>query len=204
MRKQALSLDDLNIVISHFQLNPSHDDLLFVSMLLTGFFALMRLGKLAFPDNHHLRNWQKVSRRSTISFNNIQYLFHLPCHKANRFFEGSIIIVRKMQYCHDPLHYFCAYISSHDCLFPYASPLWLTSSASVPTRVFFTRCLHLFFDHSVARQFMRAGGATSLAKHGVSPVLIQAMGWWSSEAFKIYVRKHPVVLHSLLFGAVHD
>ena len=55
-RKRPLSLDDLQIVLSHFQLNPSHDDLLFISMLLTGFFALMRLGELSFPDNRRLRN----------------------------------------------------------------------------------------------------------------------------------------------------
>ncbi|KJA20154.1 hypothetical protein HYPSUDRAFT_43523 [Hypholoma sublateritium FD-334 SS-4] len=48
---------------------------------------------------------------------------------------------------------------------------------------------------------MRAGGATSLAEHAVSPTLIQAMGRWSSEAFQIYVRKHPVLLHALLFGS---
>lgn len=51
---------------------------------------------------------------------------------------------------------------------------------------------------------MQAGGATSLAEHGVAPPLIQAMGRWSSETFKIYVRKHPVILHSLLFGPQHN
>ncbi|KJA29285.1 hypothetical protein HYPSUDRAFT_1076184, partial [Hypholoma sublateritium FD-334 SS-4] len=128
-RKRPLSLDDLQIVLSHFHQNPSHDDLLFISMLLTGFFALMRLGELTFADNPRLRNWRKVSRRSTVTFNDIQYSFHLPSHKADR--------------------------------------------------------------------------ATSLAEHAVSPTLIQAMGRWSSEAFKIYVRKHPVLLHALLFGADH-
>ena len=139
-----------------------------------------------------------------MSFDDVQYSFHLPSHKADRFFEGSIIIVRKLQYRHDPLHHFRAYLASRDHLFPYASPLWLTSSAVVPTRGFFIRRLHLFFDRGVAGQSMRAGGATSLAEHTVSPTLIQAMGRWSSEAFKIYVRKHPVLLHALIFGADHN
>lgn len=41
------------------------------------------------------------------------------------------------------------------------------------------------------REGINRGGAISLAEHAVSPTLIQAMGRWSSEAFKIYVRKHP-------------
>ena len=92
-RKRPLTLDDLQIVINHYSMNPSHDDLLFIAMLLTGFFALLRLGELSFPDNPRLRNWRKISRRSTVSVNGLQYSFHLPSHKADRFFEGSLIIV---------------------------------------------------------------------------------------------------------------
>jgi hypothetical protein len=47
---------------------------------------------------------------------------------------------------------------------------------------------------------MRSGGATSLAESGVNPSHIQAIGRWTSEAFQVYIRKNPVVLHALLFG----
>jgi len=40
-RKRALTLDDLGCVILHYSLSTLHEDLLFVTMLLTGFFALM-------------------------------------------------------------------------------------------------------------------------------------------------------------------
>ena len=39
-----------------------------------------------------------------------------------------------------------------------------------------------------------------LADLGVSPNIIQAAGCWSSEAFRIYIRKNPFLLHNLLFA----
>jgi hypothetical protein len=39
--KRPLSMDDLHLVVSHYSGSQSHDNLLFVSQLLTGFFALM-------------------------------------------------------------------------------------------------------------------------------------------------------------------
>ena len=61
-RKRALSVSDLSTVVNHYQNTPpSHDNLLFVSMLLTGFFSLMRLGEMAFPDDKQIQDWRKVS-----------------------------------------------------------------------------------------------------------------------------------------------
>jgi len=59
-RKQPLSIADLCNVINHYQV-PSHDDLLFLAMLLTGFCALMRLGELSFPNDTSIRDWRKVT-----------------------------------------------------------------------------------------------------------------------------------------------
>ena len=39
----------------------------------------------------------------------------------------------------------------------------------------------------------RAGGATYYAGLGLSSEIIQALGRWSSEAFKIYIRDNPTV-----------
>ncbi|KIY49598.1 hypothetical protein FISHEDRAFT_41734 [Fistulina hepatica ATCC 64428] len=35
-------------------------------------------------------------------------------------------------------------------------------------------------------------------KLGVDPAIIQAIGRWSSDAFKVYIRTHPVILASIL------
>ena len=47
--------DDLQKVIDDLDHSTLHNDLLFKTMLLTGFFALMRLGNLTFPDEFRLQ-----------------------------------------------------------------------------------------------------------------------------------------------------
>jgi hypothetical protein len=201
-RKRALTLADLSKVLSDLSSSSLHDDLLFKSMLLTGFFALMRLGELTFPNTVSLRNWRKISKRSSVTLSGDQYQFHLPCHKADPFFEGNNIIVKQKQFCNiDPLSIFSQYLSSRDHLHPLSSPLWLMKNGSVPTRNFFITRIRRYFDKDIAGQSMRAGGATSLAENGVPPSLIQFMGRWSSDAFFIYIRKSPVLIQALLYSS---
>ena len=200
-RKRALTHSDLETVINTFSNSTKHDDLLFVAMLLTGFFALMRLGELTFPNDKNLRDWRKISKRSSVIMSESQYEFHLPYHKADRFFDGNHVIVRSEQFSHiNPLSHFQKYLASRDSLFPASSPLWLTSRGSVPTRDFFLRRIRIFFNKDIAGQSMHAGGATSLAENGVAPSIIQAIGRWSSDAFLIYIRKNPVLVQALLFS----
>ena len=200
-RKHALTLPDLSDVLTKMTDSRSHDDKLFKTMLLTGFFALMRLGELSFPNTVKLRNWKKVSKRSSVIINTDHYEFHLPGHKADQFFEGNRILVRKPHYSDvDPLVFFSDYITSRDSSFPLLSPLWVTSKGTVPTRDFFIKRLRTFFSNDIAGQSMRAGGATSLAEHGVPPAYIQLIGRWSSNAFFIYIRKSPVLIQALLYS----
>ena len=94
-RKRALTLDDLSIVIAHTN-HDDYDDCLFLAMILTGFFALLRLGEMTFPHDKSLHNWRKITRRSSASVTDSAYQFLLPAHKADRFFEGNIIIVTSL------------------------------------------------------------------------------------------------------------
>jgi len=57
-----------------------------------------------------------------------------------------------------------------------------------------------FFNSDTAGQSLRAGGATSLTENGVPPSIIQAIGRWASDAFKIYICKNPVLIQALPFG----
>ena len=160
----------------------------------------MRLGELTFPDDKSLREWRKVTLRNSVRCTNEFYEFHLPSHKADAFFEGNRVIVRKDQFRHDPLFHFSRYLASCDRLFPVSSPLWITEKGHVPTRSFFTTRLRIFFDNTVGGQSMRAGGATSLAEHGIPPSIIQPLGRWSSQAFLIYIRKNPALIQALLYS----
>jgi hypothetical protein len=199
-RKRALTLDDLEVVIRHYESSPHLDDKLFVAMLVTGFFGLLRLGEMTFPDDRTLRNWRKVTRRSSVRISADYYSFLLPAHKADQFFEGNRVVVRAYQIRHNPLVHFLSYLSARDAAFPLASPLWLTERGEIPTRSFFVNRLKRHFDSDISGHSMRAGGATSLAENGAAPSIIQAMGRWAGNSFQIYIRKNPVLIQALLFA----
>ena len=197
-RKQALTIDNLNTVIEHYSTSSHHDDLLFVAQLIVGFFALMRLGELTFPDNKTIQNPAKLSKRTSVVSKTQSFQFFLPGHKADRFFEGNNIVLMNSSDNIDIFRHFANYLNSRDRLHPFSSPLWLRKNGQIPTRSFFIQRLRLHFDASIAGQSMRAGGATALAEQGVAPSLIQAIGRWSSDAFRIYVRKNPVLIQAML------
>ena len=200
-RKRALTLDDLRVVIHHYAHSNSHDDRLFVILLLVGFFALMRLGELSNPDNKNLHNPLKVIKRTSVVILDDSFQFFLPGHKADKFFEGNTILLSRSSSTEiNTYQHFISYLTSRDNLFPFSSPLWLRSDGTIPTRSFFINRLRLFFANDIAGQSLRAGGATLLAEMGSPPTLIQAVGRWSSEAFRIYIRKSPVLIQAMLFA----
>jgi len=199
-RKAPFSRTDLLDVLTKTPSPRSHDDLLFLALLFTGFHALMRLGELVFPDKKDLRNYRKISLRHTVHISPTFYSFFLPSHKGDRFFEGNTILIQKLTINSDPYCLFCDYINSRDLRFPIHPELWLTSRGSVPTRHWFLSRLRKFFPNKYAGQSIRSGGATSLAETGTDLATIQAVGRWNSTAFRIYIRKNPVLIHAMIFG----
>ncbi|KAF8234150.1 putative retroelement protein [Tricholoma matsutake] len=173
VRKQALMIADLNTVINCYN-NPTHNELLFCIQLCVGFFALMHLGKLTWPDDTDLRDPQKLTKCNSVILDATSFHFFLPGHKADKFFEGNTIILHSNPFPCDPTTLFLSYIQSHDCLFPLSSPLWRKSDGTV-TRTFFMQLLCGFFEKDVGGQSMRAGGATSLVENGVAPHIIQGI-----------------------------
>jgi hypothetical protein len=174
--------------------NPSHDDCLFIAILVSGFHALMRLGELVLPDNRRLQDFRKISLRNSVNILPSAVSFTLPYHKADRFFQGSRILVHKLHPRLDPLPFLTTYLRSRDFMFPLRLELWLTSDGSVPTRNWFMSRFHAVFPHDLTGHSLRAGGATMLACLGVPFQIIQAMGRWSSDTWQIYIREHPAIL----------
>lgn len=156
---------------------------------------------MTFPDNPKLQDWRKVTRRGTLRMQSQQYSFQLTAHKADKFFEGNIVLIRGFsspRALFNPFPAFCRYLSSRDSHFPALSPLWLTSEGEVPTRSFFMSRFRAFFSKNYGGVSMRAGGATHLALNGAPASIIRAMGRWSSEAWEVYIRVHPTLLQALL------
>jgi hypothetical protein len=201
-RKRPITRTELGSLRHHYlQLTlTTHDDKLFFAILLTGFHGLLRLGELVWPDNKSLQDYRKVILRHTTYIHDNSFDFHLPGHKGDRFFEGNQVIIQRTNTDDDPFSPFVTYLVSRDRLFPFSPELWLRSDGSIPTRTWFLRRLHQYFPDNVGGHSMRAGGATALAEAGLPPNIIQAIGRWSTEAFQVYIRQHPILLAALLFG----
>jgi hypothetical protein len=84
-------------------------------------------------------------------------------------------------------------VSCRDAIHHGWSPLFLTEQGQHPTRHWFDKRFFAVFDCSFGGHSLRAGGATYFASLGLSEDIIQALGRWSSEAWKIYIRDNPTV-----------
>lgn len=158
----------------------------------------MRLGELVYPDRLANRNTSKLILRSSVKASNSSYEFHLPAHKADRFFHGNLVLISATEHAPNPIPLFSRYLATRDGLFPYHPHLFLRENGDTPTRAWFMKKITTIFPDNVAGHSMRSGGATALAIAGVPDNRIQAIGRWSSEAFQIYIRKHPVMLQTLI------
>ena len=198
-RKRALTRDDLLTVFNNLSNSHSHDDLLFLTQLLSGFNALLRLGELVWPDKIDHRSYRKLSLRTSVRRHSDAYSFTIPTSKTDRIFEGHRVIIQDHTAPH-PLQPFLTYLNSRDTLFPHRAELWLRENGSIPTRAWFLQKLTTYFPHDTAGQSMRAGGATDLASRSYSPDAIMLIGRWLSDDWRKYVRRHPILMHALYFS----
>lgn len=97
---------------------------------------------------------------------------------------------------------FTAYLTSRDRLYRFQPALWINANQQVPTRHWFISRLRIVLPNTYAGHSLRAGGATYFAARGWSDDRIQALGRWSTDAYRIYIRENPVVLQALLHGRV--
>jgi hypothetical protein len=190
-------------VAQQYRLSTSYNDKLFIALLLTGFHGLMRLGELVWPDHKARQDYRKIILRNSVHLDQGSFQFYLPGHKADRFFEGNEVVIQATTCADDPVSPFITYTTDRDRQFPFQPELWLKEDGSIPTRSWFIRCLRRHFPADIGGHSLRAGGATALAEAGIAPHLIQAIGRWTSEAFYIYIRRHPTLLAALVVDHHH-
>lgn len=197
-RKRPLLLHEVEKVANKYSLLRSHDDTLFLAQLLVGFFALLRLGELVYPNDRSLDAPRKMSRRESVTITQEQVSFTLPYHKCDRFFKGNEILVLANTTVANPVEVMQRYLFSRDLLFPASQDLWIREDGSRPRRDWFLKKLRAVCGPEVGGHSLRAGGATSLAQHGVPLDVIQAVGRWASDTFRIYIRQHPLLIHAAI------
>jgi hypothetical protein len=200
VRKSPLTTTQLRTITDSLDHSREHDDMLFLSVLNTGFAGLLRLGELTVNDSPKLRDCRKVVLRGSLTWVAHDFEFVLPAHKADTTFKGNRIHIAHIIDTPDPLPIMTRYMASRDHLFPLHPQLWLRSNGHSPTRSWFISRLSAFCPPDIAGHSMRAGGATALAQAGASGDLIRGAGRWSSDAFERYIRKNIIVLHALILG----
>ncbi|PPR05989.1 hypothetical protein CVT24_004652 [Panaeolus cyanescens] len=196
IRKAPLSADEIARIVS----NPddSYDRILFHAMIAAGFHGLLRLGELCDSPNKWNINTHKRTSRLSVKWSKGYVSFLLPAHKADKYFEGNRVVLRNIWPNIDVVKIFSDYVKRRDARHPFTSPLWLTFDGEVPNRQFFMKFLKAEkLGDDIAGQSIRAGGATALASIGFPGHAIQALGRWSSEAWRTYLRQHPLLFANL-------
>jgi len=194
----VLNKEDLLHLMDIFE-SSLFDDYLFLPILLTGFYGLMCIGELTQMDAKEKQSYLKTTLHHSLRFTAHSFSFHLPYHKGDLLFDGNMIMIEAH---HGSL--ICAhsqmtvYTTLHDAHFGVYSELWLTSDGNVPTYSWYISHLQKSLDNKVRGNSLHSGGATALALAGVNDDSIQVMGHWASDTFRIYIRKHPVILHALI------
>jgi hypothetical protein len=147
-------------------------------------------------------DWRKIIKRSSIYFSPGYVGYRLPYHKTDPFFTGTDILFSSQEVA-DPVTFLQQYLIIRDKLHGARRPLFLREDGSHPTRVWFDSMLFSFVDRSFGGHSARAGGATFYASLGLSESVIMALGRWSSEAWKIYIRENPSVRAALQLATLH-
>jgi len=188
-------------IIKLFLQHNSNDynDCLFIPIILSRFHTLLRMGELMQPDLVAKHSFIKLSLCNTLKLSHNRYSYHLPYHKGDRFFDGNTVMIDSLTVAsHCPVCRMTKYIALRDALFPTFPELWLTSSGDTPSYSWVITRLRMTLGQEVGGHSLRSGGATALALMGVSHDIIQLMGHWASDTFRIYICKHPVLLHTLI------
>jgi hypothetical protein len=192
-RKLPLRTSHLQAFLQIAFQSHAYDDLLFITILSCAFYACHRIGELV-PASGPLFDWRKIIKRNTLLFsgNRAHWQYRLPFHKGDPFFRGSDILLIP-QTIANPVLMLQLYTQLRDQKHGARSPLFLRENGSHPSRAWFEKKFFKLVDRSYGGQSARAGGATFYANLGISEDVLQAIGRWSSSAWKIYIRDHPAI-----------
>jgi hypothetical protein len=192
VRKLPLRLSHLSSFVERSISTGSYDDLLFATIASCAFYGCHRMGELIVKSDKTLFDCRKIIKRSSLQFTGIYAQYRLPYHKAGPFYRGSDVVFSQ----HDtsnPVQLLKQYTTLRDARHGPRLSLFLCEDGSLPDRSWFDTKFFSFVSHDFGGHSFRAGGATYFASLGLSDSIIQAIGRWSSSAWKIYIRDNPTV-----------
>jgi hypothetical protein len=170
----------------------SYDDLLFAVLLSCCFYACHRSGELVWQNQKQLQDWRKVIKRASLHFSDGRAGYRLPYHKADRFYRGTDVLFIHQDVA-DPVTLLQEYATLRDARHGGKTALFLRENGTIPTRSWFDSKFFALLDRQFGGHSARAGGATFYASLGLTEDVIQALGRWSSQAWKDYIRDNPTI-----------
>lgn len=132
-RKLPLQTTHLEQFLQIANNSGAYDDLLFATILSCCFYACHRSGELVWKNDRSLQDWRKVIKRSSLTFTPDRASYHLPYHKADRFYRGTTILFTKHMSA-DPVSLLHRYATQRDQRFGAQPALFMREDASIPTR----------------------------------------------------------------------
>ena len=171
-------------------------------MMSCCFYACHRSGELVLKGKKAV-DWRKIIKRSSLHFSPGYAGYRLPYHKTDPFYRGTDILFSSQRSA-DPVSLLQDFVTARDKLHGARNALFLCKDGSHPTRAWFDAKLFSFVDRSFGGHSARAGGATFYASLGLSESVIMALGHWSSEAWKTYIRENPSVRAALQLATLHN
>ncbi|KAF5373479.1 hypothetical protein D9615_009462 [Tricholomella constricta] len=200
-RKLPLRVAHLSAFLDIARSSGSYDDFLFAVILACCFYACHRSGELVQKNGKGLFDWRKVIKRTSLVFDGGRAQYHLPYHKSDPFYRGTDILFTPQEVV-DPVALLREYASRRDRLHGGRPALFLRTDGSHPTRSWFERKFFSVLSRDFGGHSPCAGGATFYASLGLTEDVIQALGRWSSSAWKIYIRENPAVRAELQLAAL--
>ncbi|KAF5381547.1 hypothetical protein D9615_005612 [Tricholomella constricta] len=191
-RKLPLRVVHLVSFLQTARVSGSYDDFLFAVILSCCFYGCHRSGELIQRNGKALFDWRKVIRRSSLTFAGGRAQYHLPYHKSDPFYRGTDILFTAQESA-DPVSLLREYAVRRDQVHGSRPALFLCEDGWHPTRSWFDQRFFALLGRDFGGHSPRAGGATFYAGLGLSEDVIQALGRWSSAAWKIYIRDNPTV-----------
>ena len=156
------------------------------------FYSCHRMGELVQKNGHSLFDWRKIIKRASLTFEKGRAQYRLPYHKGDPFYRGCDVILTTQDVA-DPVVMLRDYVQKRDRLHGAKAALFLHENGTHPTRSWFELKFFAVLDRQFGGHSPRTGYATFLASLGIAESIIQAVGRWSSEAWKIYIRENPAV-----------
>lgn len=203
-RKCPVTPEDLQHVHSDIAATAevSYNTRLFLAMTWTGWHALLRTSDLTDADRVDQRDARRTMLRTSVKDSGDTICILLPMHKADQNLSGHDIVLQRVDGFLDPIAPFRNYLALRDNRYTLCPELWLKENSRVPTYSWYVKqlCRHLGGDHSSGGSSLRSGGADHLNSIGTPHHIIQAIGRWSSPAYQVYLRKHPTILQSNIWG----